>query len=115
MHDLELADIIHALKMWRHYLMGRKFLIESDNMCLKYLFNQPDLNVRQARWLVLLSEYHFELEHIKGKENKFVDALSRRNHMIYEVTLSQTDAYLHEKIRLANKVEPFYVKILQKV
>ena len=65
--------------------MGSKFLLKTDNMSLKYLFNQPDLNVRQARELDFLSEYHFELKHIKGKENKVSDALSRRNHMIYEV------------------------------
>ena len=74
-HDLELASIIHALRMWRHYLMGRKFLLKTDNMNLKYLFDQPNMNVRQAIWLAFLSEYHFKLKHIKGKENKVVDAL----------------------------------------
>ena len=48
-HDLELVAIIHALKMWRHYLMGRKFLLNTDNISLKYLFYQHDMNVRQAR------------------------------------------------------------------
>ena len=67
-HDLELAAIIHALNMWKHYLMGRKFLLKTDNMILKYLFDQPDLNARQARWFPFLSEYHFELKRIKGKE-----------------------------------------------
>ena len=76
-HDLELEAIIYALNMWRHYLMGRKVLLKTDNMSLKYLFDQPDLNVRQARWFTFLSEYHFELKHVKGKENKVVDALSR--------------------------------------
>ena len=42
-HDLELDAIIHSLRMWRHYLMGRKFLLKTDNMNLKYLFDQPDL------------------------------------------------------------------------
>ena len=46
MHDLELETIIHALKLWRHYLMGRKFLLKKDNMSLKYLYNQPNLNAR---------------------------------------------------------------------
>ena len=95
--------------------MGRKFLLKTDNMSLKYLFDQPDLNVRQARWLAFLSEYHFELKHIKGKENKVTDALSQQIHMIYEVTLSQTNADLHERIRTANKVDPFYVEILKKI
>ena len=69
MHHLELASIIHALRMLRHYLMGRKFLLEIENMSLKYLFDQPDLNARQDMWLTFLSEYHFELRHIKAKEN----------------------------------------------
>ena len=87
MHGLELVVVIHTLKMWRHYLMGRKFLLKTCNMSLKSLFDQPDMNARQARWLDFLSEYHFELKHIKGKENKVADALSQRTHMIYEVTL----------------------------
>ena len=95
--------------------MGRKFLLKMENMSLKYLFDQPDLNVRQARWLAFLSECHFELKRIKGKENKVVDALSRQPHIIYEVTLSQTDADLHDQIRAANRVDPFYVDILKKV
>ena len=57
--------------------MGKKFFLKTDNMSLKYLFKQPDLNVRQARCLTFLNEYHFKLKHIKGKENKIVDALSR--------------------------------------
>ena len=83
-------------------------------MSLKYLFDQLDLNVRKAIWLDFLNEYHFELKHIKGKENKVVDALRWRTHMIYEVNLSQTDVYLHERIRAANRVDPFYVEILRK-
>ena len=61
-----------------------------------------------------LREYHLELKHIKGKENKIADALSRQTHMIYEVTLSQTDSDLHERIRTAKRVDPFYVEILKK-
>ena len=95
--------------------MGRKFLIKKNNMSLKYLFDQLDLNVRQAIWLAFLSEYHLQLKHIKGKENKVSNALSRRTHMIYEVALSQTDAYFHENIRVTNEVDPFYVEVLKKV
>ena len=84
-------------------------------MSLKYLFDQPNLNARQARWFYFLSEYHFDLNHIKGKENKVADALSRWTHMIYEVTLSQTNAYLHENIRATNRVDPFFVEILKKI
>ena len=94
--------------------MGKKLLLKIDNMSLKYLFEQPDLNVRQARWLAFLSEYHFELKHIKGKENKISNSLSRRTHMIYEVIVSQTDLDLHKKIRMTNIVYHFYVEMLKK-
>ena len=56
--------------------MGRNFVLKTDNMSLKYLFDQSDINARQARWLDFPNEYHFELNHIKGKENNFVNALS---------------------------------------
>ncbi len=49
-HDLELAAIIHALKMWRHYLMRRELEIRIDLHSLKYIFDQPNLNARQAIW-----------------------------------------------------------------
>ena len=111
MHDLELVAIIHALNMWRNYLMGRKFLLKTGNMSLKYLFDKPYLNARQARWLDFLSEYHLEPKHINGKEKKVTDALSQWTLMIYEVTLSQTNVDLHEKIRMTNKVDSFYVEI----
>jgi hypothetical protein len=79
-HDLELASILHALKMLRHYLMGKRFELRIDHHGLKYLFGQPTLNVRQSRWLEFLSEYDFDINHIKGKEKKVVDALNRRVH-----------------------------------
>ena len=77
-HDLELSARIHALKMWRHYLMRRKFELRTNHSNLKYLFDQPTLNARQTRWLEFLCEFDFEIKHIKGKENKVVDALSQR-------------------------------------
>ena len=53
-HDLQLVVVINSLKMWRHYIMGRKFLLLTDNSGVKYLFSQPYLNGRQVRWLALL-------------------------------------------------------------
>ena len=66
-HDLELAAIVHALKMWRNYLMGRRFELRTDHCGLKYLFDSPTLNARQVRWLDFLCEFGFEIKHIKGK------------------------------------------------
>ena len=105
-HDLELAAIIHALKMWRHYLIGRKFVLMSDNISLKYLFDQQNLNARQARWLAFLSEYEFEIKHIKGKENKVADALSRHANQLYVAAYSSYETDLEEQIkRVAEKDE----------
>jgi hypothetical protein len=66
-HDLELDAIIHALKMWRHYLLGMIFVLMTDHSGLRHLFDQPKLNVRQAKWMAILSEFYFEIKHIKGK------------------------------------------------
>jgi hypothetical protein len=74
-HDLELATIAHALRIWRHYLMGKKLELRTNHIGMKYVFEQPTLNSRQTRWLEFLSEYDFNIKHIKGKENKVVDAL----------------------------------------
>ena len=50
-HDLELAAVIFALKIWRHYLYGVHVDIYTDHKSLQYIFNQKDLNLRQRRWL----------------------------------------------------------------
>jgi hypothetical protein len=71
-HDLELAAIVHALKMWRHYLMGKIFELRTDHSGLKYLFGQPSLNARQSRWLEFLSEYDFDIKHIKEKRTRWL-------------------------------------------
>jgi hypothetical protein len=55
-HDLELAAVVHALKMWRHYLMGTHCNIFTDHKSLKYIFTQADLNMRQRRWLELIKD-----------------------------------------------------------
>ena len=87
-HDLELAAIVHAIKMWRNYLMGRRFELRTDHCSLKYLFDQPTLNARQARWLEFLCEFDFEIKDIKRKENKVADALSSKMQEMHVGSLS---------------------------
>ena len=58
-HDLDLATIIHALKMWRNYLLGSKFILVSDQSGSKYLFDQHNINSIQARWLPMLNGFDF--------------------------------------------------------
>jgi hypothetical protein len=56
-HDLELAAVVHVLKIWRHYLIGKSCEIYLDHKSLKYIFTQSDLNLRQRRWLELIKDY----------------------------------------------------------
>ena len=90
-HDLELLTIVHALKLWRHYLLERTFEIQTDHKSLKLIFTQPDLNMQQCRWVKLLHEYDFTIEYKAGKQNVIADALSRKSIltsiMIYQSTL----------------------------
>jgi hypothetical protein len=79
-HDLELAAVIHALKIWRHHLMGTKCHIYTDHKSIKYIFTQADLNMRQRRWLELNKDYDLEVHYHPGKANVYADALSRKAH-----------------------------------
>jgi hypothetical protein len=79
-HDLELAVVVHVLKIWKHYLMGNRCNIFIDHKSLKYIFTQSDLNMRQRRWLELIKEYDLEVHYHPGKVNVVTDALSRKFH-----------------------------------
>jgi hypothetical protein len=79
-HDLELAAVIHALKIWRYHLMGAKCNIYTDHKSLKYIFTQADLNMRQRRWLELIKDYDLEVHYHPGKANVVANALSRKAH-----------------------------------
>ena len=78
-HEMELAAIVFALKIWCHYLYGDNFEVFSDHKSLKYIFTQRDLNMRQRRWMEYLEDYDFTLHYHPGKANVVVDALSRKS------------------------------------
>ncbi|GJV59683.1 reverse transcriptase [Tanacetum coccineum] len=78
-HDLELAAVVFALKIWRHYLYGETCDIFTDHKILKYIFTQKELNMRQMRWLELLKDYDANIHYHPGKANVVADALSRKN------------------------------------
>ncbi|WVZ75690.1 hypothetical protein U9M48_023725 [Paspalum notatum var. saurae] len=79
-HDLELAAVVHALKIWRHYLIGNKCVIYTDHKGMKYIFTQSELNMRQRRWLELIKDYQLEIHYHPGKANVVADALSRKSY-----------------------------------
>ena len=80
-HDLELAAIVFALKIWRHYLYGEKCEIYTDHKSLKYIFTQKELNMRQRRWLELIKDYDCSINYHPGKANVVADALSRKERL----------------------------------
>ncbi|KAG8503847.1 hypothetical protein CXB51_001963 [Gossypium anomalum] len=77
-HDLQLAAIVFALKIWRHYLFREKCHVYTGHKSLKYLMTQRDLNLRQRRWLELLKDYELIIDYHPGKANVVADALSRK-------------------------------------
>ncbi|KAA3465687.1 DNA/RNA polymerases superfamily protein [Gossypium australe] len=77
-HDLELATVVFALKIWRHYLYREKSIVYTDHKSLKYLLTQKDLNLRQCRWIELLKDYDCSIEYHPSKANVVADALSRK-------------------------------------
>ncbi|GJR11306.1 putative reverse transcriptase domain-containing protein [Tanacetum coccineum] len=77
-HDLELGAVVFALKIRRHYLYGTKSVIYNDHKSLQYIFDQKELNMRQRRWIELLSDYECEIKYHSGKANVVANALSRK-------------------------------------
>nr|GEV26745.1 putative reverse transcriptase domain-containing protein [Tanacetum cinerariifolium] len=100
-HYLELGAIVFALRLWRHYLYGTKCVVFTDHKSLQYIWNQKELNLRQRRWIELLSDYDCEIRYQPGKANVVADALSRRlikqifefqEHVVLEIVFGCRDS-----------------------
>jgi hypothetical protein len=79
-HDLDLAAVVHALKIWRHYLINHQCKIYSDHTSLKYIFTQTDLNLRQRRCLELIKNYDLGINYHPDKANVVANALRRKKY-----------------------------------
>nr|GEY52845.1 hypothetical protein [Tanacetum cinerariifolium] len=77
-HDLELGAVVFAFKIWRHYLYETKCTVFTDHKSLQHILDQKELNMRQRRWLELLSDYDCDIHYHPGKANVVADALSRK-------------------------------------
>ena len=106
-HDLELAAVVFALKIWRHYLYGEKCRIFTDHKSLKYLLTQKDLNLRQRRWLELFKDYDCIIDYHSEKTNVVADALSRK--MIYALTLKDYDWRLTPNEALLAQLRVYWI------
>ncbi|WVZ75678.1 hypothetical protein U9M48_023713, partial [Paspalum notatum var. saurae] len=114
-HDLELAAVIHALKIWRHYQLGNTCHIYTEHKSLKYILTQPELNMRQRQWLELIKGYDLKIHYHPGKANVVADALSRRAH--YNVIETRPTArvicYKIDEIEVITKQLPLYSLIIE--
>ena len=88
-HDQELAAVIFALKIWRHYLYGVSCVVYTDHKSLKYIFTQKELNMWQRRWLELIKDYNLIINYHLGKANVVVDALSQKSGRSLAVLITQ--------------------------
>ncbi|OMO87331.1 Integrase, catalytic core [Corchorus capsularis] len=93
-HDLELAAVVFALKIWRHYLYGEQCQVFTDHKSLKYLMTQKELNLRQRRWLELIKDYDLVIDYHPGKANVVAVALSRKS----STTMARIKSYLPQLV-----------------
>jgi hypothetical protein len=105
-HDLELAAVVFALKIWRHYLYGERCEIFTDHKSLKYIFTQKELNMRQRRWLELLKDYDLTISYHPGKANAVADALSRKS-------ASQAAAMITQQPNLMKEIVGMGLEVIQ--
>ncbi|KAI5662326.1 hypothetical protein M9H77_21649 [Catharanthus roseus] len=94
--EKEMTAIIHCLRVWRHYLLGSRFVIMTDNIATSYFQTQKKLSPKQARWQDFLAEFDYSLEYKPGKANVVADALSRKVEL---ASISRVDSPLLKRIK----------------
>jgi hypothetical protein len=112
-HDLELVAVVHALKIWRHYLIGNKCDIYTDHKSLKYIFTQSDLNLRKRRWLELIKDYNLEIHYHPSKANIVADAMSQKAYCHHLVT--QESELCEEMQKLNLTIVPCFLNFVHPI
>ncbi|KAL5733264.1 hypothetical protein ACOSQ2_032956 [Xanthoceras sorbifolium] len=112
-HDLELAAIVFALKIWRHYLYGEKCYVYTDHKSLKYLPTQRELNLRQRRWMELIKDYDCVIDYHPGKANVVADALSRKSLYVLRAMNAQLRLTSDDAILAELKLKPNLIQQIQ--
>jgi len=101
--EKEMTAIIHCLRVWRHYLLGSKFVIMTDNVAISYFQTQKKLSPKQARWQDFLAEFDYTLEYKPGKANVVADALSRKVEL---ASISRVDSPFLDRIKNGLQLDP---------
>ncbi|GJZ87481.1 putative reverse transcriptase domain-containing protein [Tanacetum coccineum] len=77
-HDLELGSVVFTLNIWGYYLYRTRCTVFTDLKSLQHILDLKELNMRQSRWLELLSDYNYNIRYHPGKANVVADALSQK-------------------------------------
>nr|GFA80313.1 putative reverse transcriptase domain-containing protein [Tanacetum cinerariifolium] len=109
-HDLELGSVVFALKLWRHYLYGTGCIVFIDHKSMQHILDQKDLNMRQRRWLELLSDYDCDIRYHPGKANVVADALSRKER---DVTLRVRALFMTISLDLPKQILAAQIEALK--
>ncbi|KAK8646204.1 hypothetical protein V6N13_119998 [Hibiscus sabdariffa] len=107
--EKELLAVVHCLRAWRHYLLGSRFIVRTDNTAISYFLTQPKLTARQVRWQEFLVEFDFGFEHKAGRENRVANALSRRADLVALIRVAPMSAS-----RVTNNIRELKAENLQK-
>ncbi|XP_044510183.1 uncharacterized protein LOC123228802 [Mangifera indica] len=114
-HEKEMTAVIHCLETWRHYLLGTKFTVVTDNVANTYFKTQKKLSAKQARWQEFLAEYDFEWVHRAGSENRVADALSRKEVHAYVAALTEVQSDFLGKLRVQAEEDAEYAHLREQV
>nr|GEW44568.1 putative reverse transcriptase domain-containing protein [Tanacetum cinerariifolium] len=107
-HDLELGAVVFSLKIWRHYLYGKKGVIYTDHKSLQHIFGQKELNMQQRRWIELFSNYDCEIRYHLDKANVVADALSRKEREVVDESVGRQKG-LDEMIEQRSEMTLYYL------
>jgi hypothetical protein len=113
-YERELIGLVQAVRHWRPYLWGRRFIVRTDHYSLKFLLDQRLSTVPQHQWVSKLLGFDFAVEYRPGRLNLVADALSRRDEdMVAALTLSGPSFALYDDIRAATREDSVARDLLQ--